>query len=80
MISSNIMSKCIIYCFSGTGNTNLICKMLSSEMALYGYECETFAITYMAYKQKSFPNPNDYGLALLIPGMRSTRRIFLINS
>ena len=62
MISSNIMSKCIIYCFSGTGNTNLICKMLSSEMARYGYECETFAITYMAYKQKSFPNPNDYDL------------------
>ncbi|MGN1060753.1 MAG: EFR1 family ferrodoxin [Candidatus Coproplasma sp.] len=56
------MKKCIIYCFSGTGNTNRICKMILSELSQYDYEGEIFAITYEAYKSKQFPNPNDYDL------------------
>lgn len=56
------MKKCIIYCFSGTGNTNRVCRMLLSELAAYGYEGEIFPITYPAYKQKAFPSPNGYDL------------------
>ncbi|MGN0823847.1 MAG: EFR1 family ferrodoxin [Candidatus Coproplasma sp.] len=56
------MKKCIIYCFSGTGNTNRICKMILSELSQYDYEGEIFAITYEAYKTKQFPNPNNYDL------------------
>ena len=40
------MKKCILYCFSGTGNTNRVCKMLLSELSSYEYEGEIFDITY----------------------------------
>ena len=56
------MKKCILYCFSGTGNTNRVCKMLLSELSSYEYEGEIFDITYDAYKRKAFPDPNDYDL------------------
>ncbi len=56
------MKKCIIYCFSGTGNTSRVCKMILSELSAYDYEGEIFPITYSAYKNKGFPNPNDYDL------------------
>ena len=56
------MKKCILYCFSGTGNTNRVCKMLLSELSSYEYEGEIFDITYDAYKRKACPDPNDYDL------------------
>ncbi len=56
------MSKCIIYCFSGTGNTNRVCRYICEELKNYGYESEIFPITYTAYKSKQFPDPNGYDL------------------
>lgn len=56
------MKKCIIYCFSGTGNTKTVAQSILTELASYGYEGEIFSITYQAYKQKQFPNPNEYDL------------------
>lgn len=56
------MKKCIIYCFSGTGNTNRVCRMILFELAGYDYEGEIYPITDSAYKQKTFPDPNGYDL------------------
>lgn len=56
------MKKCIIYCFSGTGNTKTVAQSVLTELASYGYEGEVFSITYNAYKQKQFTNPNEYDL------------------
>lgn len=56
------MKKCIIYCFSGTGNTKTVAQSILTELAAYDYEGEIFSITYEAYKQKQFPNPNEYDL------------------
>ncbi len=56
------MNKCIIYCFSGTGNTDRVCRMILSELSAYGYEGDIFPITYSAYKQKVFPDPNGYDI------------------
>lgn len=63
------MKRCIIYCFSGTGNTRRVCEMILTELSRYGYEGEIFAITYSAYKDKQFPDPNGYDLiGVAFPG------------
>lgn len=63
------MKKCIIYCFSGTGNTKRVAQSVLTELAAYDYEGEVFSITYNAYKQKQFPNPNEYDLiGIAYPG------------
>ena len=63
------MKKVIIYCFSGTGNTKKVCGMIAEELKNYDHETEIFSITYDAYKNKEFPNPNDYDLiGLAYPG------------
>lgn len=55
-----LMKKCIIYCFSGTGNTYRVCGMIAAELKAYGYETEIFSVTYAAYKERKFPDPNAY--------------------
>ena len=54
------MKNCIIYCFSGTGNTDRVCRMIASELSAYGYESEIFPVTLSAYERKAFPDPNEY--------------------
>ncbi|MGN1099546.1 MAG: EFR1 family ferrodoxin [Christensenellales bacterium] len=56
------MKKCIIYCFSGTGNTYCVSRMLATELSPYGYDSEIFSVTYGAYAERNFPCPDGYDL------------------
>lgn len=63
------MEKCIIYCFSGTGNTKKVCDFIAEELLPYEIETEIFSVTYSAYKKKQFPDPNAYDvIGLAYPG------------
>jgi flavodoxin/ferredoxin len=53
------MLKCVLYYFSGTGNTALCAKFLKKHLSEQGYE-----VTLYEYKEPvtDVPDPNDYDL------------------
>lgn len=56
------MKKAIIYCFSGTGNTRRVSDMVAGNLCALSVETEVFKVTREAYRNKAFPNPNEYDL------------------
>ena len=55
----SIMKKCLIYYFSGTGNTSIAASMLASNLKKYGYEVTTYR--YQA-PNKDIPSSEGYDL------------------
>lgn len=71
--------KGIIYCFSGTGNTKLVCDVLSSSLAKRGCDITVYSFDYNSYKCSLYPSPNDFdivGIAYPIYGFNAP---FLVN-
>jgi len=54
------MKKCMIYVFSGTGNTRLIAELY--KQYLTEYETQIFDVKMPGGKLTDFPNPQDYDL------------------
>ena len=71
--------KCIIYCFSGTGNTKLVSKMLANALSVYNIATDISLIDYTAYKKGTYPSPNDYDIVGVSYPIYGFNAPFLVN-
>jgi len=56
------MSKCVIYVFSGTGNTKLCADLYKEYFQQYGIETDVFSVRMKDKKYVDYPDPSGYDL------------------